>query len=785
MFPVSTRAASAVGIICQPNTTCTIGEFLYDDSYNSLTTASCSVKSYNPDGSVFINNVSASAASNGYYSYTFTAPSTNGIYPTQLCCTVSGSLMCLDKSFQVQSQTSQSSLSQGDVANAVWNANRSSFTASGSFGQALQNVVPAAGDIASATWGYSTRTLTSFGTLISDIWNSSQNAGTNQDQIIKNDIVQSRDMLDKILDKPIIETSLQDNTPNVQSKLNETKTHIDQLIADRQYISSKIAFIKRQFDSLKKDDIVTRLEEVFQLTGEESDSSQNTLFAHVQFLRESWDWEEIPALYIQTKDISVKLSQVKKDLIPGADTSQGELSGLIASLDKEALLENRLMRKMKQVLALASTLEGKSSEIESLLSAWDRQKNIIQKVKMLSEEIEGMNGITKSAYLFPLISQASDARTIKNTVLDLHGIIDANKKLLAKKPGEAFSSTWLGEGSIIFNTLVTNPSQSISQTVPVKVYLPAEVKKENIMKISDGLSVSYDPEKDQYYYSGNVPLLPGETKRLKVEVNDSVFTISQEEITGMRKQAEDFFKAFGNTSSFAQAAALKRDIDGSLDKIAGLGENAITPDEKIRTYREAQLQLSDVRGTIDELKKMIPASRPAGLFNFTGNIKTGTVWGFIAIIAAAFVFFALYIRKHYLHLSPLFKFTMALFVFGTFGGIGLGIFIGTHAHAWSKNIAQQVKPTNKTGYNLVPGKDVLAYKTHPADKTFQLFVPLGGQVNVYKSPSLDSFIVTSITTTQAVVKGEDHDKWVKITVVGQKPPNQGWVDKDFVTIDAF
>ena len=75
-------------------------------------------------------------ASDGWYSYQFTASSTTGDYRTQVCCTVGTDDLCIDKSFRIVSSTTTAS----------------------------------SGDIASAVWSYSNRTLSSFGTLTRDIW---------------------------------------------------------------------------------------------------------------------------------------------------------------------------------------------------------------------------------------------------------------------------------------------------------------------------------------------------------------------------------------------------------------------------------------------------------------------------------------------------------------------------------------------------------------------------------------------------------------------------------------
>src|SRR3989344_196181 len=98
---------------CLVDTSCQIGEFLYDDSYLPISDASCTLNVTRPNGSGYLNNVSM-LSSNGWYYYSFTPDSTVGIYPTQLCCSTNGEYLCIDKTFEV----TRGNL---DTADAVWN----------------------------------------------------------------------------------------------------------------------------------------------------------------------------------------------------------------------------------------------------------------------------------------------------------------------------------------------------------------------------------------------------------------------------------------------------------------------------------------------------------------------------------------------------------------------------------------------------------------------------------------------------------------------------------------
>lgn len=148
VFPKNTWAAAGNTQICNSGASCTIGEFLYNDSYASLTTATCKITSRYPNGTLFLNAVTMTSAAegDGWYFHTFTAPSTTGLYRTEVRCTVGSDVMALDKTFEVSSSSS-----------------------------------PSANDIASAVWGYSGRTLTGFGTLVADIWKNATRTLTGAD----------------------------------------------------------------------------------------------------------------------------------------------------------------------------------------------------------------------------------------------------------------------------------------------------------------------------------------------------------------------------------------------------------------------------------------------------------------------------------------------------------------------------------------------------------------------------------------------------------------------------
>ena len=74
----------------------------------------------------------------GWYSYDVTTTGEDyGLYRSQICCDYLTEHICLDKSFEIA--TDSASLSDTQIADAVWDATRSEHDDSGSFGENLQN----------------------------------------------------------------------------------------------------------------------------------------------------------------------------------------------------------------------------------------------------------------------------------------------------------------------------------------------------------------------------------------------------------------------------------------------------------------------------------------------------------------------------------------------------------------------------------------------------------------------------------------------------------------------
>lgn len=540
---------------CKTNSSCIIGEFLYDDNYTPIATASCTLTSRDPSGEVFLNSVAMTAYSDGWYSYTIdTTGEEEGLYRSQMCCTHNTEYLCIDKSFYI----GPSYMSSSEVAGAVWDAQTSSHNTTNTFGANLQNPVLTASEI----WGYTNRTLSSFGSLIDEIWNYADRSLTSFGSLI---------------------ADIWNNTTRTLTSADLGTGQLATLNNLEIATQSAVLSIKTD-ESYDLGDIIGSIDTIATTLGTSSDAS-------------------------------------------GTATLFGHLRGIQQTLDRLILIDNN---------------------IENLTEKWGSYdaEDIYDKVKNLSSDISAINTVSNVSSILTISeSNASDLTYLKNKIAALKAVVDVNKTLLTKISEQPIIKTWIEEGSIIFKTLITNPSSTLTQKVPLKYYLPREIKEEHIIKIDPDLTLDYDAIQEAYFVFGEFELKPNETKVLSVETQD-IWKISNEEILSLRNQAENLIKPLKNTSYFAQGSLVKADIDASLDKIERLQKEATTPQGKIRAYREAVEEKQKVLDKIETLKTLVSSASSLGsVFGFVGGAQTLGMWGLIIVFIAGFVFLALFMKN--------------------------------------------------------------------------------------------------------------------------------------------
>ncbi|HLE48886.1 MAG TPA: SH3 domain-containing protein [Patescibacteria group bacterium] len=663
------KAASGSSNVCTPDTDCTVGEFLFDDSYTPIVAGyTCTITTRDQSNNLIHNGALMTMETDGWYHKDFTAPTATGFYRSRVCCTNGTENLCIDKSFEVSDTAS--SLTTSSIASAVWNY--SNKTLSGF------------GNLAYDIWNYSGRTLTGFGSLVTNIWDSSTrtltgttltsgNLATKTDidnatnitnvsadlNDVKKTIKENRLLLEKLVNKPIIESFIEEDNQDLTEKLTQSKSIATQVYINNQYIQSKSSNISSKWNTLSEEELMNNLTELDSVIGDESDSgSVNSFFGQVNWLSDSWNWDVLPDVNDQVKAIKKVVAYAKNSLSTSGKTpnTKRELAGLtnyLSILEKmigdssDSSSKPTVFGKIKDVEETVLVLDTKNNQVDQYLSSIGDSKNQVkpENVEDLKKSILAINRIPKASAVTESKSFGSTAvAKIKNSLLTLKALISSNKMLLAKGGRTSFSNFWLEEGSMVFKSMITNPSTLVSQSVPIKYYLPPEVREEDIIEVDEGLKVQYDTEKDQYYIEGEFELEPAETKVFAVRVED-IWVISDNEIDSLRKQAEELSKPLEGTAFFAQGVTLTSDINVSLDKINNLQATAQTPEQKIRNYREAVIELQAVTEKMDKLKELVTQAGSTGtLFGFVGGAQAIAVWGLIIIMATGFVFLALYMR---------------------------------------------------------------------------------------------------------------------------------------------
>lgn len=175
------------------------------------------------------------------------------------------------------------------------------------------------------------------------------------------------------------------------------------------------------------------------------------------------------------------------------------------------------------------------------------------------------------------------------------------------------------EASITLRVVAVNPSEEISQTVPIKVYLPVEIKPEDIIYKED-LEVAYDTQQGSYYVFGEYELKPQEVLEKEIELKD-IWVIAETQILVLRKEAKDVFSAFEKTEFAPKVDSLHQGIEKKLKEIEELQRvPANSPVQHISDYRYCLSLLNTARADLVAAKTLLAEVAPKGLAKITWKL---------------------------------------------------------------------------------------------------------------------------------------------------------------------
>ncbi len=177
--------------------------------------------------------------------------------------------------------------------------------------------------------------------------------------------------------------------------------------------------------------------------------------------------------------------------------------------------------------------------------------------------------------------------------------------------------------TITLRVVAVNPSEESSQAAPIKVYLPVEVKPEDVIYKED-LDIAYDTQQGSYYVFGEYELKPSEVKELEIELKD-IWQVEEALITTLRKESRDVLSGFGKTEYAGQAESLRQAIEKKLDEVDGIQRApASNPSQHISEYRYALGLINSAKNDLVTAKTLLAEVKPKS--------KTALTWKVILFI---------------------------------------------------------------------------------------------------------------------------------------------------------
>jgi len=629
---------------CVTSSTCTIGEFLYNDDYTPLTGQTCTFTAKNPNGTAFVTSAAMTGRSDGWYSYDASIGTTTGLYSATICCNPTSGLMCLDKSFEVKTPASSA-----PSAAEIWSYSNRTLS---SYGTLIADI-----------WSYSSRTLSGFGNLVSDIWGYSNKTLTSFDfnvsstpapstlqNIVAEQKVQ-RELLEKLVNAPIVTLELEDNNaPDLSQKIETSKAQASLLYDTVQSSKSRLLSLDEKWSRLSLDAITKEITSLSQIWNDS---------APITALAQAWDTTSVDSLVLSANDTKNSLTSILSALT--SSKSNTAPTSLIAALDSLASLENDLgditssssdktfYGYLASVSEKDELFKAESQKLSSLLDDWDGTGETVlnSKIQSSKSRLLAINEFSGGeSVLAPSNKDAKGKAALKNLVFSMQGLVGLNRAKLASNIDAPVRGLWLEEGSIIFRAVITNPSSLISQDAPIRFYLPKELKMEDIMTIDPALTAAYDTATDALAVTGNFDLKPGTTQIVAVEVND-VWKLDDKELASIVQKATTLASALEKSNLLSQGLILKGDIESSIHKLIASQTKAVKPENRIKMYREAQLELVTVGQNMTQLENLVAqATSNRSLIGFVGGVSTTAVFGIILVTIAGFIFMTRYFERY-------------------------------------------------------------------------------------------------------------------------------------------
>ena len=193
--------------------------------------------------------------------------------------------------------------------------------------------------------------------------------------------------------------------------------------------------------------------------------------------------------------------------------------------------------------------------------------------------------------------------------------------------------------------------------VPVKVFLPEEVKPNDVTDLG-GLNLEFDATESLFYvYKNDLVLEPGATRIYEVEVND-IWVIPQSDMDNIRDRLDTLLPVFANTQYATRMQDLQRTTENLFQEIVvNQADDTLTRSQHIGVYRTNKKGLDALKKELQEMEQILEAkSGPLtpDIFDkskFKTRIPTKTATWLIIfsliifLILLSFVFFFTWYRQ--------------------------------------------------------------------------------------------------------------------------------------------
>jgi excisionase family DNA binding protein len=388
-------------------------------------------------------------------------------------------------------------------------------------------------DVGSAILGYSDRTFSGFGSFVSRVLPGSSGNQEVAATVQKSVSETQPGMQNDIVSNPVKGFDTGEKAPDLSYKISDTEGRTNDLYANVQVLSSNARTLLGKSKTLTSAELNGEIDKMSQLLGSLSDSSdKGTIFAEINWLGENWDFSNIEAGRRAASQVSYLLASLRsQSLAAFTKPDIQELDNLVIETDSllgaignpsDTSAEKTLFGNIKGVKVLAQALDAKGGEIDKILGSWDSYSTSEKEdtVRIILSESLSINRLLNiEETIFSKLSIKGTDAELKNSLLSVKGVLEANKIHLAQKAGEPLLVTWLDSGGDV-KILAVNPSALTSQKTTIKYYLPEGIGKGQVGRIDGGLNLSFDTQKKQYYVEGNPILAAGEIRTISIKVNN-------------------------------------------------------------------------------------------------------------------------------------------------------------------------------------------------------------------------------------------------------------------------